>query len=204
MRETGYQPVSRGHPPMKQRLIDKALEMFAKSGYHMVGIDQVITAAKTTKTTFYNHFESKDDLILAVIQQRDAWWRKTFVEEIAQRAGPDPVARLRAVFDVLGEWFEMYDFQGCMFINAATEFPNPHDPAHQAAKANVDAIRSIVADLADEAGFDNPDRFAESFNLIVEGAIVTELIDRSKTAADTAAKLANILINSALASQADQ
>lgn len=178
------------------------MSLFCKLGYNAVGLDRIIAQAGTTKTTFYNHFESKDDLILAVIHQRDDWWRRTFCDETARLAGPDPIARLRAVFDLLRDYFANPDFRGCMFINAATEFSSPHELAHQAAKANVDAIRAAIADLADEAGIDDPEGFADKFNMIIEGAFVTEVIDRANTAADTAAQLANILIDQALAASA--
>lgn len=175
------------------------MSLFCKHGYNAVGLDQIITQAGTTKTTFYNHFESKDELILAVVRQRDRWWRGMFDDETARRAGPDPIARLRAVFDLLRDYFANDDFRGCMFINAATEFSSPHDPTHQAAKANVDAIRAAIADLADEAGIEDPEGFADKFNLIIEGTFATEIIDRANTAADTAAQLADILIDQALA-----
>ena len=53
----------------------------------------------------------------------------------AKIAGDDPAKQLLAVFDVMDSWFNDPDFLGCMFVNAAAEFPNPHDPVHQAAAA---------------------------------------------------------------------
>ncbi|MFI4882444.1 MAG: TetR/AcrR family transcriptional regulator, partial [Phycisphaerales bacterium JB064] len=54
-----------GLPPQpttgKARLIASGLELFYRHGFQAVGIDQVIELAGVTKTTFYNHFESRDD-----------------------------------------------------------------------------------------------------------------------------------------------
>jgi AcrR family transcriptional regulator len=179
---------------MRDRLVDTALNLCYQHGFHAIGVDHIAKEAGTTRTTLYNHFESKDDLVLAVVAKRDAWWQKTFCEEIQARGGDDPLAQLRSVPEILREWFASDGFNGCLFINTASEFPSPHDPVHKAAKANVDAIRRIIAKLAAMAGIEQAESFAQQFNMIIEGAIVTEVIDRDGTAPDTAAQLANALI----------
>lgn len=55
----------------RERLIQIADRLFYEHGFHAIGIDRVISEVGVTKTTFYNHFESKDDLILAVLDARD-------------------------------------------------------------------------------------------------------------------------------------
>ena len=37
---------------------------------------------------------------------------------------------------MLDRLFNHPDFHGCMFVNAAMEFPNPHDPVHEAASSH--------------------------------------------------------------------
>jgi hypothetical protein len=44
------------------------------------------------------------------------------------------------------------------------------------------------------AGIEQAESFAQQFNMIIEGAIVTEVIDRDSTAPDTAIRLAEALI----------
>lgn len=144
----------------RELLIETADSLFCAHGFHAVGLDRIIAQSKLTKTTFYNHFESKDELILAAITKRDRWWRQAFQDQIVRRAGPDPVTRLRAVFGFLRDFFASDDFHGCMFISAATQFPVPNDPTHVTAKANVDAIRSLITDMAGDAGINNPVGFA--------------------------------------------
>src|SRR4029079_14445377 len=86
-----------------------------------------------TKTTFYNHFESKDELILAVLDARDEREISTWLATMRARGGDDPRAQLRTLFDILDEWFATEAYRGCMFLNAAAQFPAPGDPIHQAA-----------------------------------------------------------------------
>lgn len=179
---------------MRDRLIDTALQLCYEHGFHAIGVDRIAKEAGTTRTTLYNHFESKDELVLAVIAKRDAWWQATFASELQRRGGDDPLAQLRSVPEVLREWFASDGFHGCLFINTSAEFPSPHDPAHKAAKENVDAIRAQIAELARRAGIATPESFAQQFNLIIEGAIVTEVIDRDGVAPDTATALIDALI----------
>lgn len=179
---------------MRNRLIETALTLCYEHGFHALGVDRIAKAAGTTRATLYNHFESKDDLILAVVQKRDAWWQETFTQELDKRGGNDPIARLRSIAEVLRDWFASDGFHGCLFINTASEFPSIHDPVHQAAKANVDAIRDIITQTAAEAGILEPDVFAQQVNMVIEGAIVTEVIDRDGQAPSTAARLIDSLI----------
>lgn len=180
---------------MRNRLIETALTLGYQHGFHALGVDRIAKAAGTTRATLYNHFESKDDLILAVVKQRDKWWQKTFTCELFKHGGDDPIARLRGISEVLREWFASDGFHGCLFINTASEFPSVHDPVHQAAKANVDAIRHIITQTATEAGIRAPERFAQQINMVIEGAIVTEVIDRDGQAPTTAAMLIDALIS---------
>ena len=117
----------------RERLVAAAVDLFYRHGFGAVGIDRVIASAGVTKTTFYKHFEGKDDLMVAAVQRRDEWESQAWDRAVRRLAGDDPAARLLATLDVLDLWFNEPDFRGCMFTNTAMEFPNPHDPVHQAA-----------------------------------------------------------------------
>ena len=57
----------------RDRLIHVAVELVYAHGFQATGVDQIIAAAGVSKTTFYKHFESRDDLLVAAIRQRDEW-----------------------------------------------------------------------------------------------------------------------------------
>ena len=180
----------------RQQLMNTARELFYSRGFQATGVDAIAKAAGTTRQTLYNHFESKDQLVVEVIKHRDAMWRRELREQMKLRGGDDPLAQLRSVFDVLRDYFSSESFMGCLFISAALEFPSNIDPIHQAAKSNFDAIRKIIAEVAAQSGFADPESFAAKFNIIIEGAIIAELVDRNQRAAAQAAELANVLIDS--------
>jgi AcrR family transcriptional regulator len=158
----------------RERLLATAIELFYRNGFVAVGIDQIIESAGVTKTTFYKHFESKDDLIVEAVKRRDEWESAAWDRAIRKIAGDDPVKRLLAMFDVMDHWFNDPDFLGCLFINAAVEFPNPHDPIHQAAAGYKKRAREHWRDLAREAGADAAaaETFADCYTALLEGALI--------------------------------
>src|SRR5262245_20973084 len=117
----------------RDRLLERAIDLFYSHGFNAIGLDQIIDEVGVTKTTFYKHFESKDDLMVQAVRKRDAWELEALTRALHRVGGENPRAQLLALFDVLHAWFNAPDFRGCMFINTAAEFPNPNDPIHQAA-----------------------------------------------------------------------
>ena len=84
-------------------------------------MDQILTEADLTKTTFYNHFERKDDLVQEAIRLRDQWETEAFTKAVHERGGYDPKLLLLAIFDVMHEWFTGEQFRGCLFLMAVTD-----------------------------------------------------------------------------------
>lgn len=169
-------------PPQtgRERLVAAAIELFYAHGFQAVGLDQIIAAAGVTKTTFYKHFESKDELMVVAVQTRDAWEMEAWDRAVRTIGGDDPRAQLLAFFDVLDTWFNDPDFRGCLFINTAAEFPNPHDPIHQAAAAHKRKSRDHFRTLAAAAGARDPEAFADRFTALLEGTLVLRQVhDRS-------------------------
>lgn len=168
----------------RERLINTAADLFYRDGFHAVGLDRIIDDVGVTKTTFYNHFESKEGLILEVLITNDRWWRDEFRRLLSKHGGDDPGDQLRAVPDVLHELFSSDVFNGCIFINVAVEFPLPHDPVHQAAMEHKNQMEMILRDLALRAGATDPLALAEQLSMIMEGAYVTRQVRRNdRTAA---------------------
>ncbi|HZN67872.1 MAG TPA: TetR/AcrR family transcriptional regulator [Tepidisphaeraceae bacterium] len=158
----------------RERLVAAAVELFYRNGFGAVGIDNVIAAAGVTKTTFYKHFDSKDDLMVAAVRRRDEWESQAWGRAVHQLAGDDPARQLVAMLDVLDVWFNDPDFRGCMFLNTAVEIPNPHDPVHQEAAAYKRRTRDHWRDLARAAGAapEAAEVFADCYAALIEGALV--------------------------------
>lgn len=186
----------------RERLVAAAIELFYRHGFTAVGIDQVIDLAGVTKTTFYKHFESKDDLMVAAVQRRHEWETEAWGRAVHRLAGDDPIKQLLAMIDVLDIWFNDPDFYGCMFLNAATEFPNPNDPVHQAAAVHLQQLHAHRATLARAAGADQTAAasFADCYTALVEGAMVLRQTQGRNDAARVIRPAIEQLINAYLPS----
>lgn len=154
----------------RERLVCAAYELFQEHGFHAVGLDQIIKNTGVTKSTFYNHFESKEALIVAVLEWRDALWPHYLSQALRQRGGARPRAQLMALFDVLEEAWASDGKRGCLFIRAAAEFPCPHDPIHVMAQNFMRKAEEVIRDLASLAGARNPKSLSRELVILAAGA----------------------------------
>ena len=53
----------------RRQLLDSALDVFAARGYHGASMNDVADAAGVTKPVLYQHFDSKQDLYLALLEE---------------------------------------------------------------------------------------------------------------------------------------
>jgi AcrR family transcriptional regulator len=188
--ETGARPLPDAH----RRILDSAYELFSRRGIRAVGVDELIERAGVAKATFYHHYPSKDDLVLAFLKQREQLWTKEWVETEARQRGDAPEEQLLAIFDLFDEWFQREDFEGCSFVNVLLEFggSNGH-PFGQASAAHLKNVRSIVRTLAEEAGLRDPASFALSWHILMKGSIV-QAGEGDREAAKRAKSIARLLI----------
>jgi AcrR family transcriptional regulator len=170
----------------RERLIAAGLELFYHHGFQTVGIDRVIEHAGVTKTTFYKHFEGKDDFVIACLRSRDDWEMGAWARAVSTLAGEDPRAQLLAYFEVLDVWFNDPAFRGCMFISAASEFSDRRDPVHIAAAEHKRKTRDQFRLLAARAGASDPDAFADEYTILMEGTLVVRHVHGRDDAARVA------------------
>jgi AcrR family transcriptional regulator len=113
---------SRSEPgSARQRLLDTATRLFYEEGIRAVGIDRIIADAGIAKATFYNHFPSKDDLVVAYLEEIDRLGRQA----VAALPKQPPRKMIAAIMGRVGEAVVAGSWRGCPFLNAAAEYPDP-------------------------------------------------------------------------------
>src|SRR3954454_23818007 len=115
MAERASVPRGRHAPPLevrlgvqRDRLLQAAAEVFARTGYAEASAEAISREAGMSKATFYEHFANKEEVILALFDEAAALALGRMAE--AARSGPDePEARVRAGLRA--------------FVNALAEYP---------------------------------------------------------------------------------
>ena len=178
----------------REQIVSVALKLFYQNGFHATGIDRIIKEAGVSKKTLYNHFKSKDELVLAALRKRDELFRNNLMRK-TERLSSTAKERLLSVFDAISEWLQEKDFAGCMFINASAEYSKADNPSHILCAEHKRLVREYIRDLAVQAEMDNPEELSQQLNLLIEGAIVDAHVSGNKDAADQAKNIALILVN---------
>ena len=122
---------SRGHgrSEARERLLSTASALFYREGIRAVGVERILAEAPATRATFYRHFPSKEELVLAYLRGVDAHIRADV--QAAIETAPSPADALRAIGTAVADDLAKPEFRGCAFLKAAAEYPDPNDPVRQ-------------------------------------------------------------------------
>ncbi|WP_163750344.1 TetR/AcrR family transcriptional regulator [Mycolicibacterium helvum] len=164
--ETGSRPA--------ERLLRTAAKLFASQGIRAVGIDQILREAGVAKASLYSTYGSKDALVLAYLNDLDQADRNRWLH--AATAKPDAVDKVLLFFDLAALAATARDFRGCLYANAATEFPGVElEPVAAHRRWLLEVLESLLAD----AGVGDPESLARQIQLLYDGALVGSKISRS-------------------------
>lgn len=181
-------------PSKREEIVARALAAFQADGYRGAGMDALAARVGASKTSIYNHFPSKDALILAALEVQDRRMAALVAAHAARAAGPR--AALLSLFDALADWFASPGFTGCAFQKAAAEFLAPDHPVRAAAVAWK---RAFAADLARRAEAAGSPEAAPALAALAEGAIVRAALGLSDDPAGEAKAAAALLLDAAQA-----
>jgi len=152
----------------KEKLFETAARLFYQHGYRATGVDTIAAESGIGKMTLYRHYPSKDDLIVAFLQQSNVDFWEYFEQSI--KDAPTAREKLLAFFQALQDYVVTPACYGCPFINVATEFPQVDNASHQVALEHKLSVRDRFNQLATEAGARQPEALANALLLLMDGA----------------------------------
>ncbi len=158
-------------PSRREDLIDAAMKVFYRSGFHASGLDKILQEGGISRMTLYNHFESKDDLIVAALKKRDRLFREELTAFVEARSD-DPIERIDAIFAYTEHWCGSPGFAGCMFVNVAAEYPDPNCEIRKVAADHKLHIFRYLRDLCTQSGVSDPEALGGQLAILLDGATV--------------------------------
>jgi AcrR family transcriptional regulator/predicted RNA-binding Zn ribbon-like protein len=156
-------------PPTRTRILDAADRLFGEHGIRAVGVEAIVAAADTAKTTLYAHFGSKDGLVVAYLQRRAAERQVRLERALALHRG-SPVERVLLLYDLLAVEVGEPGYRGSPFANARVELGAEH-PAAAVAREHSQWLLDAFTGLATEAAAPDPPALAAQLLLLYEAAL---------------------------------
>ncbi|WP_232529094.1 TetR/AcrR family transcriptional regulator [Mycetocola zhujimingii] len=160
---------SRRGDATRARILDAATELIYANSIRGISADRIIEQAGITKVTFYRHFKTKTDLVVAYLERQAAGEREALT---TARSQSDPAHALENIAEIIGSASCMPGFRGCPFINAAAEIADPDDPVRVVVDAHRTWTLELFTAIATDAGASDPDTIAGQLMMLRDGAMV--------------------------------
>jgi AcrR family transcriptional regulator len=137
----------------RERVVAAALEAFASSGYASTSMGEIAERAGVTRAVLYDHFDSKQALYLAVLEEREA----AFLAHVGARIAGGGSARDR-MRETIGTVFGFADREPSswqlLFGGGASGERAVEDASRRVQGDLAEAVRALLAADAEAAGID--------------------------------------------------
>jgi AcrR family transcriptional regulator len=171
----------------RERLLATASGLFYREGIRAVGVERILAEAPATRATFYRHFPSKEDLVVAYLRGVDTHIRAGVQGAI--EAAPSPADALRAIGTAVADGLSKPEFRGCAFLKAAAEYPDPDERVHQAVLDHRAWYAATLTELFTQVfgtspRRPNPQHAARHFVMMRDGAMSGAHLDGADSVGD--------------------
>lgn len=177
-----------GRPSYKEHIVAAAAELFHARGFNGCGVQEIADHAKVQKGSFYNHFKSKEALLLEVLERYRAG------HALDTHAEPERAAleRLRLHFEGMAEGLGSAHYcKGCLIGNLATEMADASPEVRGALADAMQQWSSGVAELLRQAQKEgalarhhHPETLGRFIVNAWQGVVARAKVDKSPAAFD--------------------
>jgi len=176
------------------RISKSASRLFYRKGIRAVSMDDVARAAGVTKMTVYQHFSSKDRLLLDTLRNRQDERQESLTKYFSGTAHLPAAERLASIFDWLYEYWSRDDWRGCPFVNAAAELAPETDTVREVALQSKMTLRNSLREFAAAAKVQEPEKAADALMLLIEGATTMAMLEKNPRVALKAKEVARAIL----------
>lgn len=129
----------------RQQILQGAKELFIRRGYNATSMEDIRMHAGVSKGSIYYHFKSKQQLLLAIFEQRTIEWIDGWRQRV--KPGMTPVEKLYALADY---WHDDY---GDPFLKVVDEFVTSHGGEPGAFEKMLELVQMqypVIQEIMDE------------------------------------------------------
>jgi AcrR family transcriptional regulator len=178
----------------RSRILSTAYGQFRRRGYSRVSMDEIARATAVTKRTLYYHFESKDQLLSAVLEAQHELALAAF-RTFGDRLSGSPEAMVDTLFRELAVWADKPRWAGSGFTRLVIELADlPGHPARKIARRHKALLEAHFAEMLSRTGIAGARELAREIWLLSEGAISLMLVHGDLSYAAAAARAAKRLL----------
>jgi TetR/AcrR family transcriptional regulator, transcriptional repressor for nem operon len=137
------EPITRRGRASRERIVERAAELFAERGIAATTVDEVLAAAGAGKGQFYHYFRSRDELAAAAVGFRCAQVVAGLTQALG---GVSSLAGLEEALEGFIAGFEQAGMPGCPIGTLAAEVAGRNEDARLQAAAGFDTWERLLAD----------------------------------------------------------
>ena len=127
----------------RERIVERAAELFAERGVAATSLDEVLAAAGAGKSQLYHYFRGRDELVAAAVGLRCAQVLAGLTQALGAVAS---LAELEQALAGFADEYEQMGLPGCPIGSLAAEVAERNEDARRRAAAAFDAWEQLFAD----------------------------------------------------------
>jgi AcrR family transcriptional regulator len=180
---------------VRNRIIDTSCRLFYDQGYQATGINQIIEEANIAKSSLYQHFKSKEELLVEYLTTINRNWFESFNKLTLNAASAEK--NILSLFDYRKESAIKNHFKGCAFIRLAYELPNRDAKIAELISRHKLAVKAFIAkqvELLELVSEEEKNELIEMIYTLYEGCGIESTIQNSLKPIETSRAIVKRLI----------
>ena len=164
----------------KQKILETATRLFQRKGFNVIGINQIIEEANVNPISFYEHFNSKAELLIAYLDVFQQKWYESLTPYLYSIA--DPGERLLGLFEFRIYYQEKFMFPGCPFMKINAEIGLFDERLNLRVRDGKDYFRAFVRDMVSGTKHKQilcDEELTDLIFLLIEGGLSSAVIYQS-------------------------
>jgi TetR/AcrR family transcriptional regulator, transcriptional repressor for nem operon len=179
----------------REEIVQAGLKCLVEKSFNAVGVQEITDAAGVPKGSFYNHFESKEDLGLEIVERYGANQKR---REILTDPTVPPLQRLRRHFDrITALYADSHFTRNCILGGFSAELANQSEAIREGLRKLYGQwtkdIEATIAEAQTKGEIANKTKAADMAAFLLdsyEGALLRARVERSRKPFDRFMKFA--------------